>query len=316
MSMAYEKMTRRNFCKVLAGAVVTGARPASPKAGEPEFRLNYMLASSLYGRLPLAEVVAETHKAGAEHIDIWPERHANHREQIAEMGLARFAAMLRRHRIKLGALTHYDLGPYALAPEMRVAEQLGGSLIVCGAAGPSKLRGRPLKAAVTEFIEKMKPHVATAERRGVVIGIENHANSLIESLDSIRWLAELAPSGHIGIALAPYHLAQDAEQIARLIADLGDGLVHFYAWQYGKGCHQKLPKQEELLQMPGRGALDFVPLVSALKRIGYRGWTEVFMHPVPRGIPILTTAAEVTREINRSRRYLEACVAKIASSQV
>ena len=93
--------------------------------------------------------------------------------------------------------------------------------------------------------------------------------------------------------------------LARLIEDLGDRLVHFYAWQHGKGCHTKLPKEEELLQMPGRGALDFAPLLAALRKIDYAGWTEVFMHPVPRGIPILPFAREVTAEINRSRRYLE-----------
>jgi hypothetical protein len=36
----------------------------------------------------------------------------------------------------------------------------------------------------------------------------------------------------------------------------------------------------------------------------YSGWTEIFMHPVPRGIPILETASAVTAEINRSRDYL------------
>jgi sugar phosphate isomerase/epimerase len=76
------------------------------------------------------------------------------------------------------------------------------------------------------------------------------------------------------------------------------------------GCHKKLPKEQELLQLPGRGKLDFVPIVSALKKINYRGLTEVFMHPVPRGIPILQTAAQVTAEINRSRLYLETCMTK------
>lgn len=313
MDMSCERIDRRSFCKVVTGTVAAGVRAAWPQASGPKFRLRYILASSLYGRLPLEQVVAQAPKTGAEHIDIWPEGHANHREQIEEIGLARFAAMLRRHRVKLGALTHFDLGPYALGPEMRVAEELGGSLIVCGAAGPRQLHGPPLKAAVGEFVEKMKPHVATAESRGIVIGIENHANSLIESPDSIRWFAELAPSAHLGIALAPYHLAQDAERIAGLIADLGDRLVHFYAWQHGMGCHQKLPKQQELLQMPGRGELDFAPILSALKRIGYKGWTEIFMHPVPRGIPIRPTAAEVTGEINRAREYLETCVTKIPS---
>jgi hypothetical protein len=35
------------------------------------------------------------------------------------------------------------------------------------------------------------------------------------------------------------------------------------------------------------------------------------MHPTPRGIPILPTAAEVTAEINRARQYLEDRLAAI-----
>jgi sugar phosphate isomerase/epimerase len=72
-----------------------------------------------------------------------------------------------------------------------------------------------------------------------------------------------------------------------------------------------MPKDEELQQMPGRGKLDFTPLLKALKDIRYEGFTEIFMHPTPRGIPILPTAAEVTAEINRSREYLEKCLANL-----
>ncbi len=57
--------------------------------------------------------------------------------------------------------------------------------------------------------------------------------------------------------------------------------------------------------MPGRGTLDFGPLLASLQRIKYSGWTEIFMHPVPRGIPILETTAAVTAEVNHSREYLE-----------
>ena len=99
--------------------------------------------------------------------------------------------------------------------------------------------------------------------------------------------------------------------IAQLITDLGESLVHFQAWQYGHGCMTKLPKQEELLQLPGRGELDFVPILKALQTIRYRGYTEIFMHPTPRGIPILETTATVTAEINRARAYLEQCLAKL-----
>jgi sugar phosphate isomerase/epimerase len=74
---------------------------------------------------------------------------------------------------------------------------------------------------------------------------------------------------------------------------------------------EKLPKAQELEQMPGRGVLDFRPVLAALKKINYRGWTEIFMHPVPRGIPILPTAEQVTFEINRARRYLRECLSTL-----
>ncbi len=70
------------------------------------------------------------------------------------------------------------------------------------------------------------------------------------------------------------------------------------------GRHKKLPKAQELLQLPGRGDLDFCPIIAAMKKIHYAHWTEIFMHPVPRGIPILGSTAKVTEEINRARRYL------------
>ena len=82
----------------------------------------------------------------------------------------------------------------------------------------------------------------------------------------------------------------------------------FYAWQHGMGCMKKLPKEQELLQMPGRGKLDFAPLMEALAKSKYSGWIEIFMHPVPRGIPILETTEKVTAEINRSRDYLSKCL--------
>jgi len=301
--------TRREFCKRLI-AVAAGVRLAAGAAVEVKvpFRLRYITASSLYGRMKLDVILPEIRRTGAGHVDIWPESHANQREQIEQMGSDEFAALLKEHQVKLGIVTRYDLGPFALQKEMRFIKKLGGSMIICGASGPRGLKGRQLRSAVADFIEKMKPHINVAEKVGIVVGIENHANSLIESTDSMKWLAELSPSEHIGIALAPYHLPQEPALISGLIRNLGRRMVHFYAWQHGMGCHKKLPKEQELLQLPGRGKLDFKPVVSALKAINYNGWTEIFMHPVPRGIPILPTAKEVTDQINRSREYMEACI--------
>ena len=297
------RYSRREFCAAAGAAAIAGRRAFgqtdAPAGGA--FKLRYILASSMYGGLKLAKIVPEVRKTGAEHIDIWSKPHGTQREQMEAMGHDAFAAMLKKHEVKLGILTRYDLAPHLLKKEMAVAGKLGARLVITA-------RMPKDKAAVRPFFWKMRPHIAAAEKAGVIIGIENHG----ESYDAIRWFAEAAKSKHIGVALAPYHLRPEAPAtMAKLITDLGDKLVHFYAWQHGMGCMKKLPKAQELLQMPGRGKLDFVPILAALKKIRYAGWTEIFMHPVPRGIPILPTAAETTTEINRARQYLTACLGKL-----
>ena len=275
---------------------------------EKPFELNYILASCMYGTLPLAEIVPEVKKIGSERIDIWPRVHGNQREQVESMGNAAFADLLATHGVGLGVSTRFDLGPFGLTEEMAFAQEFGASLIVTGSEGPKDLTGEELRAAVADFAEALKPHITAAEKHGITISIENHSSALIESPDSMRWLIEFTDSLHLGIALAPYHLPDDAALVAQLIEDLGQGLALFYAWQHGMGCHEKLPKEQELMQMPGRGTLNFAPILSALKKIDYAGWTEIFMHPVPRGIPILDTAADVTDEINHARHYLDELV--------
>lgn len=296
-------ITRRQFA---ASSVATLSSLQFASAADKEaFRLKYILGSCMYGYQYIGEILPEVRKTGAAAIDIWPKVHGNQREQLDDLGEEKFATMLKEHGVTLGCITQYKLGPFGLKDEMRLAQRMGCGTIVTGASGPAGQTGNDLKSSVRNFVEKMKPHLAVAEETGVTIAIENHANSLVESPDSLKWLIELRPSKHLAVALAPYHLPQDAELLSKLIESLSDGLEVFYAWQHGMGCHKKLPKHQELLQMPGRGDLDFGPLIGALKRIDFAGWTEIFMHPVPRGIPILETTSGVTAEINRGRAYLE-----------
>lgn len=302
-------MDRRELLQVTAGAALVSTAGLLTAAERQSFRLKYLLGACMYGYLYLGEILPEVRKTGAEAIDIWPKPHGNQREQLQDLGAAWLQQQLETHQLSLGCITQYRLGPFRLQAEMRLARALNCGTIVTGGAGPKGLRGADLKRAVAGFVEKMKPHLEVAAENDVVIAIENHANNLIESPDSLKYLAEMG-GPHLGVALAPYHLPQDPTQLAELIRALGNRIKVFYAWQHGHGCHKKLPKEEELLQMPGRGELDFGPLLTALRAIDYQGWTEIFMHPVPRGIPILETAKQVTDEINRSRRYLEGQLAE------
>lgn len=292
--------SRRTFLSTVAGALGASALAAEG------FQFQYLLSSSLYGTLKLSEILPEVRKTGAIHLDIWPRPHGDQREQAKALGDEALMALLEQHGVKLACSTRYDLGPFRLAGEMKWLAKFGGRTIVCGGYGPKKLKGALLREAVQSFAEEMKPHCAAAEELGIQIAIENHANGLMESPDSIRWLTEFAPSPALGIALAPYHLPQEEAELAALIRECGSRLFLFYAWQHGTGSG-KQPKENEMMQLPGRGALDFGPLVAALREIDFKGWTSIFMHPYPRGIPIVEGgAAAVSEEINRARAYLAA----------
>lgn len=310
------QITRRQA--LVSGAVASTAATLAAKhllaVDQSEFRLNYLLASSLYGYTDVAEILPEVRRSGALAIDLWPKVHGSQREQLDELGEEKFASMLRAAGVRLGCITQYILGPFALQDEMRLAQRLGCHTIVTGAKGPRDLQGSELKNAVGDFIEQMRPHVEVAEETGVTIAIENHAKNLMESADAMKWFAELKRSPNLALALAPYHLPQDAGQLADLIRACGDSIAVFYAWQHGLGAVDSISAKQQRLQLPGQGDLDFLPMLAALHEIDYQGWTEIFMHPAQRGTPILDSTAAVTDEVIRSRDYLQQCLTAIAEN--
>lgn len=309
--MNEQHLSRRAFHKLTLAALGASALPATSSCDDAasEFHLNYIVASCMYGTAPLEVILPEVPQTGATHIELWAEPHGRQREELDEIGEERFLELLVEHDVELGGFTCFNHGIFAMQGEMGIVQRLGGDLVICNSGGQSGLEGDALRDAVTAFANELRPHVEYAESVGVTIGLENHSGGLISSRESILQLLELIPSPHLGLALAPSHLPQDEALIADLIRDLGPRLVSFQAWEFGSGFIGDRPKEEQLLQLPHRGPLDWTPVTAALRDIDYAGRVEIFMHPTPRGIPIHDTPAEVTSEINAARTYLEACLA-------
>jgi len=303
-------MKRRNFLK---GTAAVAVAPLSVRA-EEAFSLNYVLSSAMYGDLPLKQVLAAVNKSGAESVDIWRKVHATHREQITEMGDKAFQELLTKQQTKMSISTCYPLGPFKQDDEMGWVKKNGGHMTVCGSGsmGEEDPVGAEAKKQVKAFFEKLKPHYELAEELGVTMAIENHKNAMLSSPDSIRYFVELNPSKHVGIAFAPHHLYDAIEEIPKLIRDIGkEQLPFFYFQEFHPSSKKKMTPEDEVKQMPGFGTLDYVPIVAALKEIGFNGFSEIFMHPVPRGIPMRPTAEEITAVINESRVYLTDCLGKV-----
>jgi len=307
------RIDRRTFNTALASTVAVSAGLPNLQiaaAKEKAFKLKFIVASCMYGKAPLAKILPQVRAAGADYIEIWAKSHGNQREQIDQLGVDKVRQLMVEHKVLLGSFTCFKYGIFRMQGEMALVKRLGGDMVICNSGGPRGLKGDKLKDAIQAWARKLKPSVEKAEELGITIGLENHSGSLINSPDTQKRVLDLLPSKNFGIALAPYHLPQDAKGIGKLIQHLGKRLVHFQAWEHGMGCHKKLPKNQELMQLPGRGKLDFTPIVASLKKIQYSGRTEIFMHPVPRGIPILPKLDQVTAEINRSRKYLSQCLAR------
>ncbi len=304
-------MNRRHACRLLGSACLL---PSAIRAAEAQgFALRHVLSSALYGDLPLEEVLGEVEKSGAESIDIWRKVHATHREQIEAMGDEAFQALLTTRRVSFAVSTCYPLGPFRQDDELRWVKKNGGRMTVCasGKMGDPDASGAEAKAQVKAFFEKLKPHYELAEELGLTMAIENHKNAMLSSPDSIRHFADLNPSKAVGIAFAPHHLHDAVGEIPDLIRHCGkENLPFFYFQEFHPSSKQQMAKEEELKQLPGFGTLDYVPIVAALKEIAFDGLAEIFMHPTPRGVPMLPTAAGITEKVKESRAYLDRCLAK------
>ena len=300
-------MRRRNVIKSIGS--LAGGVTASPLIAEQDkFRLRYILSSAMYGYMPLESILPQVTLTGSEAIDVWCKVHGNQREQIDKMGHNVAKNLLAKHKVKAAVFTRYPLGPFGLVDEMRkIHKNFDAEIIVCGTTGPSEVKGKEAKKVVSEFLEKMKPHVSVAEELGMTIAVENHSRQFLYHPDSLQYFAELNSSKNLGVALAPHHLHRFQDQIPAIIRDLGNANMPFmYFQEHSDGMSKKTSKEIEMRQMPGfGGGLDYKPILRALKDIKYDGYCEIFMHPVPRGIPILPTIEEISKAINKSREYIE-----------
>jgi sugar phosphate isomerase/epimerase len=228
------------------------------------------------------------------------------------MGLEAFSELLKKHAASPVCFTQYPLGPLALGKELPVLKQLGGTLIVTGANGPKNVAGAEARAGMIAFLEEMKPHADAAAQHGITIAIENHVDTLLHTPDSIRCWAELNKHPALGMAFAPHHLHEHVDEMPKLIHDLGAANLPFiYFQEYGIGGKKKVAKEIELQQLPGLGTLDYRPILRALREVGFHGWAEIFMHPTPRGVPILPTAAEITSTLKESRAHIEKLLGEV-----
>jgi sugar phosphate isomerase/epimerase len=267
----------------LAGPAASQTGPAH--AAKPVWTLRLSGSSINFSALSIEQACQRIAALGFEAIDIW-SAHAGcpHLDDVAKrLGPTGLKDLLARNRLKLYSFSVYA-GGYPRYAEL--LGQAGGGVAVRGSAGPCK--PEELTSRMKAFLEALKPDLALAEKHNSCLAIENHANSLLHTLDSFKAFCELNRHPRLGIALAPYHLQSIRVSVAEVVAVAGRQLLFFYAWQ-------NAPAEQ---QLPGFGPADCGPWLAALAKADYRGYVTPFMHRELK--PDAMSAA-----LARSRDYLK-----------
>lgn len=277
-------MNRRHFVELAAAssaALATGCvTPLSSR-----WHLWQSTSSIHFKSLPIEQACERIAGLGFTGIDLWCAYdgcpHLD--DALNRLGSGGLKALLASHRLSLCAFSTY-VGGYPKYAELLGG--LGGGLAIQGSAGPCA--PAELSAKMRAFFESLKPLADLAEQHDSRLAIENHGQSLLDSLDSFKAFVDLNPFPRVGIALAPYHLQAGGASVEEAIRVAGSQLLFFYAWQNAEG----------LAQLPGHGPTDFKPWLEVLRSIGYHRFVNPFMHGHVEPDVIATALA-------RSRDYLK-----------
>jgi sugar phosphate isomerase/epimerase len=241
----------------------------------------------LYGEQSLERACAELAAAGVEAVDLWHVR--GWCEHLRD-GAAAVRATLRAHGLRLEAVSAFGASEAELAALLPAAAELGAHAVVTGSAPPG--------VTVAAFAERMRPLVERAAALGVRLAIENHGQATIDSLASMVELAELLPIPALGYALAPIHLWNRGEETAEAVLRLRERIAFMYIWDWGPTAQARWKDPQE--QFVGTGRIDFRPVFSALRAIGYDRPLCVFAHG-PEHWPPERTTRELRAALARAR---------------
>lgn len=300
------------------GAVTAGARLFSQSAvwsGEaaaetPAHRFRYAICNETFEGWPLERGCAFAAECGYTGLELAPftladrvtdisaERRRTIRQTIEKAGLAAVGL----HWL-LAKTTGYHLTSADPAVRRRTADYLielarfcadvGGTLLVFGSPKQRDLLpGVARQQAVDFAAEVIGRTLPILEQTRVTLAIEPLAPQTTTFITTAAQGMELVR--RVGSPWCRLHLdcramASEATPIPELLRRHRRDLVHFHA-------------NDANGQGPGFGSLDFVPILRALREIGYRGWISVEVFDLKPGIE---------RTARQSIEYLKRCESQI-----
>lgn len=228
-------------------------------------------------------------------LDISAARRAEVRRQAEEAGL---------EVVGLHWLLAFTEGYYLTSPDAevrrrtsdylgelaRLCRDLGGSIMVLGSPKQRNLLTGVTHAQAMQYAADVLQHaVPTLEECGVTLAVEPlgpEEGDFLRTARAGRELVQAVASRHCQLHLDVKAMSTEDEPIPDIIRQHADILAHFHANDANR-------------RGPGMGAIDFVPILQALRDANYSGWVSVEVFDYDPGIESLA---------RDSIRYLQQCL--------
>lgn len=154
---------------------------------------------------------------------------------------------------------------------LTLARELGAPCITTEPGGPVE-RGSSWSQALRLFVEMLKPVAEHAEKEGVLLLVEPEPDLLIEKAEQFEEFMKHIDSPAIGLNFDIGHFYCVGDDPAPTVHRLARWIRHVHLEDIAATrVHHHL--------VPGEGAIDFLPVLKALKAVGYPGWVTIELYP-------------------------------------
>lgn len=154
---------------------------------------------------------------------------------------------------------------------LTMARHLGAPSITTEPGGPITSEAS-YAAALTRFVENLKPVVEHAERQGVILLVEPEPGLLIERFDQYLELRDRIDSPCLGLNFDIGHAYCVNEEPADWIGRMALHTRHYHVEDIAAS-------REHRHLVPGTGVIDFSAVLRALGETDYEGWVTVELYP-------------------------------------
>jgi sugar phosphate isomerase/epimerase len=152
---------------------------------------------------------------------------------------------------------------------LTLAKELGARCITTEPGGP--IGARKWADCLKLFVEMLKPVVEHAEKEGVMLLVEPEPDLLIETADQYLEFATKIQSSHLGLNFDIGHFYCVKDEPAPTVHKLKEHIRHVHLEDIAATrVHHHM--------IPGEGAIDFGPVLAALRDVGYDGWVTVELY--------------------------------------